>query len=182
MKTPIPHNKKRLIIIASVAVALLIIGSISAIYINSTKEQTNTVPTNGTIDNNPPTEEQLKAGQEVKKQTIEEDKPTDASSNQSGKVTPVNVIITAAEQSKGQLVIRALIYTVSNEGACTLTLQKNDGAIVTKTAKVQASASSSTCEGFDVPVSELSSGEWRITVSYKSETLEGAAGHTVTVN
>ncbi len=184
MKTPTSHNKKRLIITSSIVGVVLIFGGVgAAIYMNNSNgEQPAAESTTDTIDNNPPTDEQLEAAEEIKKEAAEKNESIDESPIQDEESGEVGVIITAAEQSSGQLMVRSLIQTVSNDGTCTLTLRKTDGTTVTKTAGVQASASSSTCKGFDVPLSELSPGEWRITVSYKSDTLEGAAGHTVTIN
>lgn len=178
--------KKPLIIVAAI-MALLAVSALTYVYVfngstldwDSHKTSSDDTPLTN-LDK--PTDEQIEAGEEIKRESVEKNEAiNENSSDQSGEIGTVSVIITAAEQSSGQLVIRSLIQTVSNEGTCTLTLQKTDGTTVTKTAGVQASASSSTCKGFDVPVSELSPGEWRITVNYKSESLEGAAGHTVTI-
>lgn len=182
MKTPKPNNKKRVIIVASVVAALLIFGGVGAFYLNrpNTDDIPDTETTSDTFDNSPATTDEIEAGEQIKRDSLEKN-DTGETPAPSGEIQKVGVIITAANQVDGQLLVRSMIDTISNDGVCTLTLQKSDGTIVTKTAGVQASASSSTCKGFDVPLSELSSGEWRITVTYKSDILEGAAGHTVTI-
>ena len=76
------------------------------------------------------------------------------------------------------LVIRTTIDQSLNSGTCKLTLTK--GAMtVTKTSDIVANPSSSTCSGFDIPTSELSSGKWNIYITLtngnKTGTITGEA-------
>ena len=75
--------------------------------------------------------------------------------------------------------LRYLISTVGT-GTCNLSLTKN-GKVVTKLADVQSLASGSTCQGFDIPMSELSSGIWnanlKVTIGPNTQTLT----HTITI-
>ncbi len=69
------------------------------------------------------------------------------------------------------LTIRVTIdQFISQAGTCTLSLtHATSGKVVTKTAPTFDNPSSSTCQGFDVPLSELSSGNWRINIKVKSQ-------------
>lgn len=63
------------------------------------------------------------------------------------------------------LSVRATIYQIIDTGTCSLTLTRtSDNKTVSKTAEVAQNPSSSTCKGFDIPVSELGSGQWNIKV------------------
>jgi hypothetical protein len=93
----------------------------------------------------------------------------------------VQVTITSANQNESTLQIRALIGAVEDTGVCTLTLTSTGKTPVTKTANVQALASTSTCQGFDMPVSELSTGTWHLHIEYSSSALIGSASQDIVI-
>lgn len=140
----------------------------------------------------PPTEEQIKAGDEIKKQNIKENtskSSVPSTTDQSAGSTPqakgksvVDIYLTVKNQTSDGLIlqIHSDISTVTNAGTCTLSLTK-DGKTVTKTASVQAMASSSTCKGFDIPVSELSQGSWNLTLHFENDSLTADTTDTVVV-
>lgn len=73
-----------------------------------------------------------------------------------------------------QLTIRLTIdQLVSPAGTCTLKLTAASGATITKTAPTFDNPSYSSCQGFDMPLSELSSGKWRINVQVKNSNKSG---------
>lgn len=92
----------------------------------------------------------------------------------------VGVTMTASTQNGSVYQMRFQIDSPTTDGTCTLTLTKGSST-VTKTANVQALAKISTCQGFDVPVSELSPGQWSAHLSYESSTLTGSTTSTITV-
>lgn len=103
------------------------------------------------IDLNPSTEEQKKAGADIKKSVNTET----VSKN-------FTVTITSANATGELIQIRALINgAVTNDGDCVLTLSQS-GNNITKSVKTSALPSSSTCQGFEINRSELSSGTWSI--------------------
>lgn len=86
--------------------------------------------------------------------------------------SPINVVLTAAGQDEvgGPVVIRALVTNVKG-GTCTLLLTKDN---VTKnySANIINTGTYYSCEGFDIPINELSVGTWKIdlTVNYDGKT------------
>ena len=62
--------------------------------------------------------------------------------------------------------VRTLIGLVTSSGTCSLSMTKSGSAPYAASAGVQAMASSSTCKGFDIPLSSLGSGTWKISVTY----------------
>lgn len=64
--------------------------------------------------------------------------------------------ITTARLSGDKLIIRVSIDQYLSSGICTLTLSDSASSI-SRTASIIPEVSTSTCEGFDLPVSELSS-------------------------
>lgn len=175
-------NKKLIITIAVVLVASL--GGYAAFAATGQlwPFATDTVEN---VDYSIPTKEQQEAGDTTSDQAKDnansdddlpekdDDQPTDYTDE--GKV---NVSITSANQNNGQLQIRTLIETVAS-GRCALTLSGSH--TVTREADTQALASSSTCQGFDVPISELSPGTWDIKINYRDNNNTGSAQKTITI-
>jgi cytoskeletal protein RodZ len=123
--------------------------------------------TNNTDENTTPTEK-----------TPVDNQPTD-----NGSTTPKNTVtasITAANQNGDTLQIRTLIESVDTKGTCSLTLLKGNSK-VTRSADIQALASSSTCKGFDIPTSALSPGEWELTITVKLTNKQATLTKTITI-
>lgn len=126
------------------------------------------------VNNKPATTEQQQAGSKAKSSSNSDTTPAPTTIPGSDKKN-VQLTITSANQNGSDLQIGVLISAVENTGVCTLTLTSAGETTVTKTANTQALASTSTCQGFDVPVSELSAGTWHILIDYSSSTLIGSA-------
>lgn len=91
--------------------------------------------------------------------------------------------ITSAQVNGDKLVVRTLLSKVTNEGSCSLSAKtENSGTVYTTSAGVQAVASSSTCKGFDIPVSTLGSGTWKIIITYTSGSVVVTAEKDVIVD
>ena len=176
-------------IIASVMATLLVlvIGSLTYVYIfngnlfgwSSGKTTTNT--TTNSVDYSPATTEQQQSGTQVKSSGSSDTPPTPTTIPGSDKKN-VQIMITSAHQNGTILQIKSQIGAVEETGICTLLLTSTGQTDITKTANVQALANTSTCQGFDVPTSELSNGLWHISISYSSSTLTGTATQDVTIN
>lgn len=180
-------RKKKLLIILLAVVLLLGAGATTYVYgfggsLFGWSAQSDD------IDYNEPTEEQRQAGNDAKKETIEretsnddeEGKPREDNQSNTNEDENVSVIISAANQNEQTLQIRTLIHTLA-EGTCQLTLTKGDVA-VSREADTQQSASSSTCKGFDIPISELSRGTWKLHIQYKNDGASGEASQDITIN
>lgn len=135
------------------------------------------------INLKPATSAQKHAGEQQKKQTAipNQDTKQDLPPTTDANNKALAVTITALNQNGNTVQIRSLIQAVLNEGTCTVTLTKNDGVTVTKTSSIQHLSSSSTCEGFDIPTSELSSGTWSVALTVNSNDISGGATGKITV-
>ncbi len=167
-------KKKYLLIGTIIVVAALIAG---AIYFttqsNQNTEKKSDTSKNrarvNTVNLKPPTKEQKKSGEQKKQESIE--------ASQAPATTPqaadFAVTITAANQNGALFQVRSLITNLSNEGTCQLQMKKGE-SIIEKTVSTQALASSSTCKGFDIPLSELSDGTWnlKITVNLNGQSVQ----------
>ena len=82
--------------------------------------------------------------------------------------------------SGGNLVIRTTINQLLTSGTCTLTLT-NGSKTVTRSTNIAQNPSSSTCQGFDVPTSELGSGTWSISIAIASGDKTGTLSDNVSL-
>jgi len=190
MKINTPSRKK-IIIISTIAVLAIIGASIfTLLSLRGGGKLFGWSPLSSdqsSVNYQPPSQEEIDNGKKVKDETV------NSSSDQSPKTSPKNeaensptptsqvgVTITAANQNGQTLQIRTLVETVSSSGTCNLQLSKGSQTI-TKTAGLQALASTSTCKGFDVPVNELSPGLWALKVTYTNNSVSGNASQQVTI-
>lgn len=81
--------------------------------------------------------------------------------------------ITYANVSNGVLMIRINIDQYLSGGECNLILNQNGAAQYGATARIIDAASTSTCEGFNVPLNELDAGKYEIIININSERKTG---------
>ncbi len=88
-----------------------------------------------------------------------------------GENTNTSAGLTGAINSKSvsgdYLVIRSTINQFIDSGTCELTL-RSGSKTVSRSVEIIQNPSSSSCAGFDIPVSELSSGQWNIEIKVSS--------------
>lgn len=75
--------------------------------------------------------------------------------------------------SGNTLIVRAVINQFIQNGTCTLTMSHSNGSVITKTSKIIANPSTSSCDGFDIPVSELSKGKYKVNLKLDSANKTG---------
>ena len=81
--------------------------------------------------------------------------------------------VTFAGVNGEKLMIRVNIDQYLTEGKCELTLKKDGANIYSSIANIIGSASTSTCEGFDVPTSELGGGTVEININISAGERSG---------
>ncbi len=180
-----PSKKNLILIFASILLAgAIVCGALYSLGYFTAKPTPAT-----TINYGPPTTDQTTTGAAIKsssanssagKSTNSSDTPPAPTPITGSTKKSVQVSITASGQNNSLYQIRALIGALMDDGTCTLVLTQGPNS-VTKTATTQALASSSTCRGFDIPVSELGTGQWQLDLSVSSPTLIGSVNSTITV-
>lgn len=174
-------------IIAIIAVVLVILGAAAytayALSNNSTSSDKNNQTTVEGINYGEATDEQKESGSD-QKGNEQSEAPT---SNSGDPLTVAFTVLNPPDpnnidpaQRTTSLVVRVRIDLVINSGACELTLTKG-ATTVTKTSGIQAGPTTSTCQGFNIEQSELSSGEWKATLKVVSGDREGSVSQTFTV-
>lgn len=170
----------KIVIIASTLALLLLVGGVFA-YKYFTRKSV--VIENG-INYSAPSDEEKSTGDAIKQQGASGSdpvpEPTPPASTTDSHST-VGVDITALNQSSGTLYVRTLIQTVTSSGTCSLSMVSANGKTYTASSSVQAGPSSSTCQGFNIPVSSLENGNWSVTISFQNDTLKGSATKDITI-
>lgn len=179
-------KKKRAVILGVFFVCLLLLATFFYAYatnqinlgLNNSRDQETLVATSSED-----AKQQKAELDRIKAESVDENSNKNSSSGTDQAAPPspqqdgkrvVGIAITASAQNGSTLQIRTLISTISTNGICTLTLEKSGRPTVTKTVQVQALAATSTCKGFDVPVSELANGKWKATISFSDNDLTGS--------
>lgn len=103
-----------------------------------------------------------------KKQKVEQYDGEDP--NQANELTGV---VTYAGVNGGNLMIRVNIDQYLENGKCELTLRQGGATIYNSIASIIGSASTATCEGFDVPINKLGGGKFEININLKADERTG---------
>lgn len=173
------RSKKPLVIILVCALVAAALAAAYFLYFHHSDNASRDT-TNGT-NYNKPTNDQIKAGNDAKKQTVENNQtsttnPKTNQSTPSGPASTLQTQITAASVQNGTLYIRNSISGIYNDGTCSLTLTHGDQTI-DRSAGVQALPQSSTCKGFNITTAGMASGIWNInltvTINGQSATATG---------
>lgn len=89
------------------------------------------------------------------------------------KADSLSGVITYAGVNDGKLVIRVNIDQYLSGGKCELTLLRDGADIYDNVTNIVANASTATCEGFDIPVSEIGGGNVGINIKLSADGREG---------
>lgn len=138
------------------------------------KKQDNHTPNNSSntsyINNDKPTEEQTRTGENIKKDALDRPSPyQDGSTTNSANNDKVltSMTITSVNQSvDGTLRIRTMIQDTDDKGECKLRLEGNEDNVIDITVPTQVFGTYTVCKGFDIPRAQLTAGKTTIVVTY----------------
>lgn len=130
----------------------------------------------GKINYSPPTEQEVKDSQNAKKNNTPQDQEV-----KSNDTTPVSSkksvsVMINAEIVDNNLQIRASTpQIIEGSGTCTASVTNGTETLPDKTSPAFIDATSSICEPMYIPVSQLSKGNWYVTVTYSSPDAQGVS-------
>lgn len=173
-------NKKLLVIIVSILVAVVVGWLFYAHHYQTwpfhSADKTQASPTGRKIDYSPPSDDQTKNGADVKSQIADGSKDSKSATESPSTTQQSTLGVTITTVQPGQTVrVRAIVDAVASSAKCTLNMTGPNGKTYSATAAVQPMASSSTCQGFDIPMTSLASGDWKITITVIDGTSTGSA-------
>lgn len=188
MRIPTKKSSKKIpIIIASIAI-LLSTTAIGAYYLKFGPFATKS---NDAINLSPATQEQKTAGSNIKQSTLNQSETGKESTGSDPAPKPqpvegsdkmsVGMEISAMNQTDSTMQIRAFIQTVTSTGTCVLAMKNTQGLTYTARVDVQALSSSTTCKGFDIPLDQLTKGNWTVNLNFSNDTLIASSSKEITV-
>ena len=151
---------------------------------------TPTNPTQSTqtgTNNAAPGQDQVNAGMDARKdfdntQTEASQQQAAAQGSTTTKAHTVYVQLTNVSVENNILRVRSTIQTIDADGTCKLTLAHAGSTSITQTAKTQTMASYTSCQGFDIDKTKLTSGKWTVTLEYAgSNNRSGTASKEVSL-
>lgn len=179
MRVQKKSSKKPLIITLS---AILIVGfGAAAFYLAPSQNDTQLKSQTRNNDGSENTTEQPSSSNQPTREEEKENLPAyeggDVSQN-----NDITGVINYKSVAGSNLVLRTTINQTISSGTCSLALtNQNTSASITRTANIAANPSSASCEGFNIPLSELSSGTWNIEVTVTSGNKTGILKDSVTI-
>ena len=126
-----------------------------------------------------PKEEEKSEKEEVKSE--EKPKVPQYDGDDPNTANDITGAITYIGVSNGYLRVRVNVDQYINGGGCNIILLRNGTQIYSDYANLNSSASTSTCEGFDIPVLEIGSGYTQIRITLSSGEKSGAITGEVTL-
>lgn len=174
----IVHKNKKMIPILFV-VALLVGGAIGWTFFRDTNPALS--GEDRTIDYGPPTDDEAKAGDDIKPRIVEDNETQQPSSTTAKK--PVQVGVTIADQYDTQVEVRAFVQgVIEGTGTCIATFTQ-EGVTVTASSKAFVDATTSQCKPIYIDRSKFpAAGIWQLVVSYDSPGYTGKSeGISVTI-
>ncbi len=168
------YSKKPYVAILIVAFVLIAGGGITYALIssqpapNSPDNTPQTELKENQTDSAEPSNEQVDAGNQVKEETVD---------NQSS-VSEVSVSIVPYKKDGYTIKVDSTINANLNAGKCDLIITNGN---ITKnySSDIQQLANYSTCKGFEIPVSDLGSGNWKINLNVSSKNYKGTTSSSI---
>ena len=127
-----------------------------------------------TIDYKAPTKQQSETGTSTKEKVAEKTKEEDSQEASAAQSSTIPVTITTVQPGE-TVYVRALISSITSTATCQLTMSGPDYKTYSASTGTQALADSSTCQGFNIPMSSLAAGNWKITIKVIDGQNKGAS-------
>ena len=182
INTPKKKMSKKVIIITLVVVTLAV-ASAGAYFLFSPNDEKDTIKDSQSKETNSSTsttEDQDTTSTNATEHEAEKDITPSYEGENTNTSQTLTGVINYAGVANDILMIRTTINQALSSGTCRLALS-NGSATVTRDSNIALNPSSSTCEGFDVPISELGSGNWTITITVTSDNRSGELKGNVTI-
>lgn len=110
---------------------------------------------------------------ELKSEGVEKEKVVQYDGDDPNEAESLSGAITRADVVGQTLVVRVNIDQYLGSGRCELSLVRGGATIYTDVVNIEGGASTSTCEGFDIPTSGLGSGNTQINIKISADGREG---------
>lgn len=182
MKTPQRHKKGKYIAIGTIVIVVILLCIFSYFYAleNNHKINNDSTKSKAVVSNSTNTTNTTSSTNTTFKESGT-DKPNEPTAIEGSNLKAVQVAITSTNQIDSTIQIRTIIYAIDSGGTCTIKLERTGYNTITQSSDLQNLANTSTCKGFNLPISSVATGDWNMTVSYLSTKLTGSTSQTLTV-
>jgi len=160
-----------LIVVIAAVIAGVVVWQAGSTEDKHYEEQTSDINEQEEVQEN--STEAVTENAELKSEGVEKKKVVQYDGDDPNEAESLSGVITRADVTGQNLVIRVNIDQYLGSGRCELSLVKGGTTIYTDTADVVGVASTSTCEGFDIPVSGLGGGNIQINIKVSADGREG---------
>lgn len=164
-------------------ILLALVGAAWAYY-HFTPTTANTTSAPQSINYGQPTQDEISTGESIKNNASSgngSDQSSNPEPSTDGSLSEVGMEITASNQDESYLYVRTLIQTLTSSGTCTLTMTGPASKLYVATSGVQALPSTSTCAGFNIPLSSLSLGIWTISIKFTNTAVKASISKEITI-
>ena len=177
-------SKKKLIITAAIVLTVIASTITYALMSQNSDQLTNQKTNSDSSKDSSNTSTEEKKESESSSNSTSHEKEKDIQPPYEGEDPNNNPSLTGVITYKSivgaNLSLRTTIDQYLSSGTCRLSLTSGTKA-VTRSSAIAPNPSSSTCEGFDVPIAELGGGTWNIEIIVTSGDRTGALKDSVTL-
>ena len=159
---------KWLVFLVLIVVAIVMVIVVKNTYFSEKVDEGNRGTTNTEEHKDKQSEEDVK--DENKQQ---EDKAPQYEGESPNKSEVLTGVITYADVVDGELIIRVNINQFLQSGSCDLTISRNGVTYYSQSAAIQESVTTSTCDGYKIPITELPKGDLSVEINLSSEEKSG---------
>jgi len=181
-------RKKKIITISIIVIALALAGLAYAII---TSQKNSAISPSTTTDSSSDTasdevnsdqDESIPPNPNTPDKTPTQYDKANSDDSKSSSSPELNAVINYKKVTNGALSLRVTIDKRLDTGSCELVAtRQSDAKRVSKVADIVPNPSSSSCEGFDVPASELGTGTWSLKVTITSGELKSTLTESVAI-
>lgn len=160
-------KKKIVAIIIGIITIVAVAGAVGYFLLQKSSQDSSVSKPNNTVDYNPPTDEQKKAGEDAKKDFIE--KTDEVSPNPSTQPSGTSSVSLSSVGQNGQTLSIRTVISAQSAGSCKLILSMPGQTDIVRTADTQDMGSYITCKGFDVDTTSLTKGTWKVSIQFSGD-------------
>lgn len=158
------------LIVGAVAIVILVKNNFDNKTDSNDKQQTTNVEKPEEKKPEEKTDNNSSSSEETPKQ---EEKAPQYDGESPNKSETLTGLITYADVVNGELVIRVNIDQFLQSGNCNLNMTRNGVTYYSQSVGITESVTTSTCDGFKIPASELPSGNLQVEINLESEGKSG---------
>ena len=162
---------KWVVVFILVAIAVVVAFLIKKNYFDKKNDINNQVSSSvDRSDNKKPEEKPDNTEEEI---LVQKEEIPQYAGDSPNKAETLTGVISYAGVSNNNLVVRVNIDQFLEDGSCKIDVIKDGNNIYTQTVPIQESVTTSTCNGFDIPVTQLTNGNLQIEVTVESGSRSG---------